>query len=826
MGPPVDLQPAPIDFVMPQLTIRALATGMILGGVLSICNVYTGLKIGWSNNMSITGILLAYASWATISRTTAGRVKQLTILENNINQASCSAAAAVSSAGLVAPIPALTLITGEQFTWPVLVLWVFAVCLVGITVATGLRRQMIVVDKLPFPSGIACAATLREIYGHGSEALKRVSMMGVAALVAGAVKVGTITHTLASHYPIFGWRIGGAPASQYTLSFETNILMVGIGGLIGIRAATSLLIGAILAWAVIGPRIVENGAARLRATETLLALPDGVSFEPRDRMEYVDSRQQLRFGGRMTDAQFDLFAAKSDDVEYREALHKLRLESNFRFVGGTPPTDYTTTRHGRLSVELNALPDGFVIPVQQATHISFVRAPLGDDGKPLGPNRLTAWRPLTSELRDAILRDADAFSKTHPHADMATFTSAVQTLYKRGQELPSLATYAIPTSLESKLARVDDGRAIRLAGPLSPDESNVLLEDVRDPDVRATLVSLRDGSGFAPPNPNFTDLVEWLLWPGVTLMVVSSLVAFSFSWRSLWRSFRGKRNLAGIPVEDTGEVTKKWFIFGLSVALIFAVTLQMLFFEIVWYAAISGVLLSFVLAIVASRVSGETNTTPVGAMGKVTQLVFGLMVPASPAANLMTANITGGAASQCADLMHDFKCGYLLGATARKQAVGQIAGALAGSILGSLFYLILIPDPKAMLMTMEWPAPAVATWKAVADLFAIGIEALPPGTPMAIAIAAIIGVILPVCDRTAPKKIKPWIPSASALGLAFVINGYNAVSMFIGAVLALLLSRLFPRWSTRFLVTICAGIVAGESLTGAADAVRLVLLGD
>jgi uncharacterized oligopeptide transporter (OPT) family protein len=175
--------------------------------------------------------------------------------------------------------------------------------------------------------------------------------------------------------------------------------------------------------------------------------------------------------------------------------------------------------------------------------------------------------------------------------------------------------------------------------------------------------------------------------------------------------------------------------------------------------------------------------------------------------------------------MHDFKCGYLLGAIARKQAIAQIGGALAGSILGSLFYLILIPDPKAMLMTMEWPAPAVATWKAVADLFAIGIEALPQGTPMAIAIAAIIGVILPVCDRTAPKKVKPWIPSASALGLAFVINGFNAMSMFIGALLALILSRIFPNWSARFLVTICAGIVAGESLTGAADAVRLVLLG-
>ncbi len=36
-----------------ELTLRALATGMILGAALTPSNVYSGLKIGWSFNMSI-----------------------------------------------------------------------------------------------------------------------------------------------------------------------------------------------------------------------------------------------------------------------------------------------------------------------------------------------------------------------------------------------------------------------------------------------------------------------------------------------------------------------------------------------------------------------------------------------------------------------------------------------------------------------------------------------------------------------------------------------------------------------------------------------------
>ena len=42
-----------------ELTVRAVLTGMVLGAILAPCNVYSGLKIGWSFNMSITALLLS-----------------------------------------------------------------------------------------------------------------------------------------------------------------------------------------------------------------------------------------------------------------------------------------------------------------------------------------------------------------------------------------------------------------------------------------------------------------------------------------------------------------------------------------------------------------------------------------------------------------------------------------------------------------------------------------------------------------------------------------------------------------------------------------------
>jgi putative OPT family oligopeptide transporter len=596
---PPPSQAPPVDFLTRQLTIRALVTGMILGGLLSICNVYTGLKIGWGLNMSITGILLAFVIWRGISRASAGRVSMMNRLENNVNQSACSAAGAISSAGLVSAIPAVTMLEGTVFPWWQLFLWMSSVCFVGIAVAMGLRQQMIVRDKLPFPGGLACAETLKEIYNTGAEAVRRVAVLGIGALIASALKVVNILKlTKATD---LGLMVNGAPASKYLLALDPTLLMVAIGGLVGLRACISLLGGAILAYVVLAPWLVNSG---------------------------------------------------------RAALDK----------------------------------------AQAAAH-------------------------------------------------------------------------------------------------------------------NATL----------PPDQHIVPFAEWLLWPGVTLMVVASLVSFSFSAPAILRSFR--RTTGAVSTEDTGEVSRKWFFISIAAALILSVALQTWLFGISWWAAIFAVLLSFVLAIVATRVAGETNVTPVGPMGKVTQLLFAVMLPKNASANLLGASVTAGAASQCADLMHDLKCGYLLGAVARYQVVAQISGAVAGAAVGSAFYLILVPDPTTMLLTPEWPAPAVAMWKAVAEVFQRGLDSLPAGATTAMLIAAIAGIIFPVLEKKLPEKAATYVPSCSAAGLAFVISGTNSISMFIGGAAGAIIARLYPNWSKRFFVTLCAGIIAGESLTGAGDAIRMVLQG-
>src|SRR5215467_5280621 len=83
-----------------QLTVRALVAGSILGGIMSIANLYIGMKVGWSVGMALTSVILAYTVFALLRR--LGLVSDdFTKLENNTVASAASAAGYFCSAGMV-----------------------------------------------------------------------------------------------------------------------------------------------------------------------------------------------------------------------------------------------------------------------------------------------------------------------------------------------------------------------------------------------------------------------------------------------------------------------------------------------------------------------------------------------------------------------------------------------------------------------------------------------------------------------------------------------------------------------------------------------------
>src|SRR5437899_8946214 len=257
-------------------------------------------------------------------------------------------------------------------------------------------------------------------------------------------------------------------------------------------------------------------------------------------------------------------------------------------------------------------------------------------------------------------------------------------------------------------------------------------------------------------------------------MGAASLLSFAMQWRTARRAFTDLGAMFGGRRRDTHdpiaaiETAAAWFVGGQIVGLVGLAWLGHVILEMPYWQTAVAVLLSFALALVACRVTGETDTTPVGAMGKITQLTFGVLSPGNTNVNLMSANVTAAASSSSADLLTDLKSGYLLGAHPRKQFIAQFAGIFIGTLVTVLAFRLLVPD-VSVLGSDQFPAPAAQTWRAVALALSQGVRSLHPVKVWSIVVGAFVGLMLSILSAVFPRQQK-YIPSASAAGLAWIFQ--------------------------------------------------------
>jgi uncharacterized oligopeptide transporter (OPT) family protein len=366
----------------------------------------------------------------------------------------------------------------------------------------------------------------------------------------------------------------------------------------------------------------------------------------------------------------------------------------------------------------------------------------------------------------------------------------------------------------------------------------------------------------------YKGIVLWTVWPSTALLITSSTVALVLRWRTIVRALGGLERLVARggrrpdPLAHV-EVPGSWFLLGTGLSGLACVLLGWWLFDISPWMGVLAVLLTFVLSIVAARATGETDLTPIGALGKITQLFYGAVGPreavSNMTTNLMTASITAGAAAHSADLLTDLKSGYLLGGNPRKQTISQLFGVLAGTLFCVPVYAIVvrtppqappaapapaiayphggqarpldsnsksqisnlespIPNPSSQtnLGTKEMPAPSAKVWEAVARMLAKGPEALPTGAGWGMLAGGVLGVLLALAEDLLPRRVAVWVPSATSFGIAGVIPAFNSVSMFLGAFAVWLWTKLHHASADKYSIAGASGLIAGESLMGVA----------
>jgi OPT family oligopeptide transporter len=157
-------------------TVRGVLAGLAIGVVICFSNMYFGLQTGWVSSMSMPSALIGFAYFKVIARTLK---LPFTPVENVLVQSVAGSVGTMPlGCGFVGVVPALNYLLKPDEGGPLdislwkLVVWSVGICFFGVVFAVPLRREMIIREKLKFPSGTATALLIRVL--HGDEKSKAV----------------------------------------------------------------------------------------------------------------------------------------------------------------------------------------------------------------------------------------------------------------------------------------------------------------------------------------------------------------------------------------------------------------------------------------------------------------------------------------------------------------------------------------------------------------------------------------------------------------------------------------------------------------------------
>lgn len=224
-----------------ELTPAAFALGIFLGVLMTAAFVYIALKLGFSMPGSTVAAILGFA-------VLRGALRRGTIVENNINQTIASAVN-TASAGVTFTLPALFILSLADPSLRVdpipPALAAIAGSFLGIVFIIPLRKQMIELERLRFPSGIAVASILRSPGAGARQAKLLAGGFAVAASLHLPAFYGWIPEVIAFGPPL------GLPA-HVPLALGISFASIGAGLLSG-RGGLPFVFGGMLAWWVVSP---------------------------------------------------------------------------------------------------------------------------------------------------------------------------------------------------------------------------------------------------------------------------------------------------------------------------------------------------------------------------------------------------------------------------------------------------------------------------------------------------------------------------------------------------------------------------------------------
>ncbi|KAF5025367.1 hypothetical protein F66182_2532 [Fusarium sp. NRRL 66182] len=380
--------------------------------------------------------------------------------------------------------------------------------------------------------------------------------------------------------------------------------------------------------------------------------------------------------------------------------------------------------------------------------------------------------------------------------------------------------------------------------------------------TRFSVMTGADEPGYVP-SPRY-----WMLWPGVMVLMVYSLIEFFLHSKVVWDGIKfalresarsinsmlqarghqssflskqaAKADIDG-GVEDfapQNDQVPTWvWLTGTVAALILACLVTELQFHMNAGLAILACILGVLFAFMSIYGGAVTDCAPLTASAKASQLVYGGItkgnfdVKAAQRINLIAGNIASGTADVSYSLVSDFRVGFLLKTPPKLQFYAQAIGTVVSVFLAPGIFVLFMaaypcvfrpsPDPADVC---PFAAPSVSAWEAVAVAVTLPTIPIPRSSAIFSIVMGVVCALQAVVKHfylVGPReKYRNWLPNWMSVGVAWVLgpdSGYANAILF-GSITAWWWKKYFSNHWELYGFAIAAGLIAGEGLGGVINA--------
>jgi len=244
------------------------------------------------------------------------------------------------------------------------------------------------------------------------------------------------------------------------------------------------------------------------------------------------------------------------------------------------------------------------------------------------------------------------------------------------------------------------------------------------------------------------------------------------------------------------------------------VTIPVMFKQVKWYYVVIAYVVAPMLGFANSYGTGLTDINMGYNYGKIALFVFAGWAGKENGviAGLVAGTLVKQLVLISADLMQDFKTGYLTQTSPKSMMISQVIGTAMGCIVSPLTFMLFYKAFDIGNPAGTWKAPYALIYRNMAILGVEGFSVLPKYCIVISGGFFAFAAILSITRDVMPHKYANYVPLPMAMAVPFLVGGSFAIDMCLGSLIVFAWTKINKKEAGFMVPAVASALICGDGI--------------